>query len=148
MLTWVWALSSPLPPVCPEVPCAADQCLHMLHQWKVLPLMFCFISGSPDFGSMSFQLFLISPCFAYILLVSVAIALVLVSFQLGTVLSPMPNFSTIETRFVLLLWVSGLLHKCHDLSLVIISVVDLLSPNLDSTAFFAGIHSSLFSRLM
>ncbi len=106
--------------------------------------------------------------FACILLVLVAIALVLVSFQLGTVSFPMPSFSTLKTRFVLLLWVSRLLHKPHDLSLghclgrgfvssilgqhgtalVIISVVALLAPNLDSTAFFDGmIHSLLFNRL-
>jgi hypothetical protein len=63
MLTWVWVLSPPppFPPVCPEVPCDANQHLHLLHQWKVLPLMFCFISGSPDFGSISFQLCWIGP---------------------------------------------------------------------------------------
>ncbi len=91
MLTCVWALSPPLPPICPEVPCIADQHLHLLHQLKVLPLAFCFVSGSPDFGSISFQLFWIGPLPASCWLVSVAIALVLVSFQLGTVLFPMPQ---------------------------------------------------------
>jgi hypothetical protein len=33
-------------------------------------------------------------------------------------------------------------------ALVIVSVVALLAPNLDGAAFFAGIHSSLFNRLM
>jgi hypothetical protein len=59
-LTWVWALSPPFPPICLEVPCNADQCLHLLHQCNVLPLMFCFVSGSPDLGSISFQLFWVS----------------------------------------------------------------------------------------
>jgi hypothetical protein len=55
--------------------------------------------------------------FACIQLISVAIALFLVSFQLGMVSFPMPNFSTLETRFVLLLWIFRLLHKHHDLGL-------------------------------
>jgi hypothetical protein len=33
----------------------------LLQQWKVLPLTFCFISGSPDFGSISFHLFWVGP---------------------------------------------------------------------------------------
>jgi hypothetical protein len=119
MLTWVWALSPPpFPPVCPEVPFVTDQHFHLLHQWKVLPLMFCFVSGSPDFGSISFQLFWICPfpaCILFVLLVAVALAFV--SFQLGALSFPMSHFSTVETRFILLLWVSGLLHKCHDLGL-------------------------------
>jgi hypothetical protein len=47
-------LSPPLH-ISPEVPCKADHFLHLLHQWKVLPLMFCFVSGSPDFGSISLK---------------------------------------------------------------------------------------------
>jgi hypothetical protein len=43
--------------------------------------------------------------FSCILLVlSVAIALAFVSFQLGAVSFPMSHFSTVETRFILLLW--------------------------------------------
>jgi hypothetical protein len=61
---------------------------------------------------------LLNRSFSCILLVlSVAVALAFVSFQLGANSFPMSHFSTVETRFILLLWVSGLLHKCHDLGL-------------------------------
>jgi hypothetical protein len=61
---------------------------------------------------------LLDPSFSCILLVlSVAVALAFVSFQLGANSFPMSNFSTVETRFILLLRVSRLLHKHHDLGL-------------------------------
>ncbi len=146
MLTWVWALSPPLPPICPEVPCKADQCLHLLHPWKLLLLMFCFVSGSPDFGAISFQLFWISPLPA-----SCSYWLPLLLFLFPLCLG--------QSHFQC--WISP--HSKQDLSccfgypdcctsamisaLVIISVVALLAPNLDGAAFFACIHSPLFNRL-
>jgi hypothetical protein len=110
-------------------------------------LIFCFISGSSDFGSISIQLFWIGPLPASCWYQLLAIALVLVSNQLGSVLNPMSNFSTLKTRFVLLLWVSRLLHKNHDLGLGHHLGHGFVRKNLDGVALFAGIHSLLFNRL-
>ncbi len=146
MLTWVWAFSPPLPPVCPEVPCKADQCLHLLHQWKVLPLAFCFVSGSPDFGSISFQLFWISPLPASCWY-PLPLLLFLFPFSSGQSCFQCPVSPHSKQDLSYCFGYPDCCTSAMIFALVIISVVALLTPNLDGIAFFTGIHPSLFNRL-
>ena len=147
MLTWVWALSPPFPPVCPEVPCVADQRLHLLHQWKVLPLTFCFISGSPDFGAISFQLFWIGPFSASCRFCRLPLLLLLFPFNLGQSHFQCPISSQWKQDLSCCFGYPDCCTSAMISALVIVSVAAVLVPNLDGAAFFAGIHSPLFNRL-
>jgi hypothetical protein len=146
MLTWVWPLPPPPPPICPEVPCIANQHLHLLHQWKILPLMFCFVSGSPDFGSISFQLFWIGflPASCWYQL---PLLLFLLPFSLGQSCFQCLISPHLKQDLSCCFGYPDCCTSTMILALVIISVMALLAPNLDGAAFFASIHSSLFNRL-